>query len=224
VVVLHKSLVRHGFSAGALHGDMDQYARMASLDAFKTGEVNLLVCSDVAARGLDIPDVSHVFNFDVPIHSEDYVHRIGRTGRAGKTGIAITLVTGDDKLHVSGIESLIQRKIAWMAAPPAETGPLPERSGRSRSDRHRDFRQSNRNGHLQNGQRPPDYASDEAAVPAHASRRPVPPRDNRVVRPTHNPDRKHRRDDDPPVIGLGDHIPSFLLRPVKLKPLKAVED
>ena len=83
VAILHKSLVSHGFAAGALHGDMDQRARMASLDAFKTGEVALIVCSDVAARGLDIPDVSHVFNFDVPIHAEDYVHRIGRTGPRG---------------------------------------------------------------------------------------------------------------------------------------------
>ncbi len=251
VAVLHKSLVKHGFSAGALHGDMDQYARMASLDAFKTGEVNLLVCSDVAARGLDIPDVSHVFNFDVPTHSEDYVHRIGRTGRAGKTGIAITLVTDDDKQHVSGIESLIQRKIGWMTAPPPEASPSTERPGRGRNDRQRqrNFRspgnrngqsdrnshpQSDRNGHAQNdrnghvqSQRPPDYASDEAAVAPHAAVRPSQPqpRDHRGSRQPHNGDRQHRRNDyDPPVVGLGDHIPSFLLRPVKLKPLKVAED
>ncbi len=90
VAILHRSLQKHGFSAGALHGDMDQLARMASLDAFKNGDVALIVCSDVAARGLDIPDVSHVFNFDVPTHCEDYVHRIGRTGRAGRSGMAIT--------------------------------------------------------------------------------------------------------------------------------------
>jgi superfamily II DNA/RNA helicase len=246
VVVLHKSLVKHGFSAGALHGDMDQYARMASLEAFKTGEVNLLVCSDVAARGLDIPDVSHVFNFDVPTHSEDYVHRIGRTGRAGKTGIAITLVTDDDKQHVSGIESLIQRKIAWMTAPPPETRPSTERPLRGRNDRHRNGRSpgtrngqndrqshsNSRNGHAQkhrNGhaesQRLPDYASDEAAVAPHTAVRPSPPRDHRGGRQPHNPDRQHRRNDyEPPVVGLGDHIPSFLLRPVKLKPLKVAED
>ena len=85
---LHRSLVRHGFNAAALHGDLDQSARTAALDAFRNGEVKLLVASDVAARGLDIPDVSHVFNFDVPHHADDYVHRIGRTGRAGKTGTA----------------------------------------------------------------------------------------------------------------------------------------
>ena len=88
VASLHRSLVRHGFSAIALHGDMDQSSRMAALEQFRNNEVKLLVASDVAARGLDIPAVSHVFNFDVPHHAEDYVHRIGRTGRAGRSGTA----------------------------------------------------------------------------------------------------------------------------------------
>src|SRR5437764_10411181 len=92
VAQLHRSLQRHGFNAVALHGDMDQPARMAALDQFRRGEAALLVASDVAARGLDIPDVSHVINFDVPHHADDYVHRIGRTGRAGKTGTAYTIV------------------------------------------------------------------------------------------------------------------------------------
>ena len=90
VATLYRSLLRHGFSVQALHGDMDQPARMAALEQFRKGEVMLLVASDVAARGLDIPEVSHVYNFDVPHHADDYVHRIGRTGRAGKTGTAIT--------------------------------------------------------------------------------------------------------------------------------------
>ena len=96
VQVVYRSLEKHGFSVGALHGDLDQRARMAALDAFRTGQVQLLVCSDVAARGLDIPDVSHVINYDAPHHSEDYVHRIGRTGRAGKAGQALTIVTRAD--------------------------------------------------------------------------------------------------------------------------------
>src|SRR6195256_3896356 len=115
VAILHKSLQKHGFNAGVLHGDMDQRARMASLDAFKTGSVDLIVCSDVAARGLDIPDVSHVFNFDVPTHAEDYVHRIGRTGRAGKTGVAVSIVTPADKKYINEIERLIARKIDWLS-------------------------------------------------------------------------------------------------------------
>jgi len=110
VAILHKSLQKHGFNAGVLHGDMDQRARTVSLDAFKTGSVDLIVCSDVAARGLDIPDVSHVFNFDVPTHAEDYVHRIGRTGRAGKTGIALSIVTAADQKYILEIERLIARE------------------------------------------------------------------------------------------------------------------
>ncbi len=101
VAIVHKSLEKHGFPVGALHGDMDQAARMASLDAFKNGAVDILVCSDVAARGLDIPDVSHVFNFDAPTHPEDYVHRIGRTGRAGRSGHAVTLVTDRRSSNIS---------------------------------------------------------------------------------------------------------------------------
>ncbi|MGA9824775.1 MAG: DEAD/DEAH box helicase, partial [Methylocystis sp.] len=141
VAILHRSLEKHGFSVGALHGDMDQMARMASLDAFKNGSVALLVCSDVAARGLDIPDVSHVFNFDVPTHSEDYVHRIGRTGRAGRSGVAITLVTAEDKKYVEQIESLIGKEVEWEGPrlselpPPSESSSGHERRGGERGAR-----------------------------------------------------------------------------------------
>src|ERR1700681_1355955 len=106
VATLHRSLQRHGFSAVALHGDMDQSARTAALDQFRKNEVTLLVASDVAARGLDIPDVSHVFNFDVPHHPDDYVHRIGRTGRAGRSGTAITVVAPNEQKSVVLIEKL----------------------------------------------------------------------------------------------------------------------
>ncbi len=106
VDILFKSLSRHGFSVGALHGDMTQPVRFATLEKFKAGELRLLCCSDVAARGLDIGGLSHVFNFDVPIHAEDYVHRIGRTGRAGKEGRAFMLATPDDRLAVEAIEKL----------------------------------------------------------------------------------------------------------------------
>ncbi|MDN3567960.1 DEAD/DEAH box helicase, partial [Paeniroseomonas aquatica] len=111
VDVLYKSLKRHGFSVGALHGDMDQPTRFATLNKFKANELQLLVCSDVAARGLDIGGLSHVFNFDVPFHAEDYVHRIGRTGRAGKQGAAFTIATPDDARNVAAIEKLTGRPI-----------------------------------------------------------------------------------------------------------------
>jgi superfamily II DNA/RNA helicase len=114
VAQLHRSLQRHGFNAAALHGDMDQPARMAALDSFRKGEVTLLIASDVAARGLDIPAVSHIFNFDVPHHADDYVHRIGRTGRAGRSGTAITVVAPADHKNVAAIEKLIGKTIPWM--------------------------------------------------------------------------------------------------------------
>src|SRR5438309_8603283 len=111
VALLYKSLLKHGFSVGALHGDMDQSARTAALDQFRRGELPLLVASDVAARGLDIPATSHVFNFDVPHHAADYVHRIGRTGRAGRAGTAITMVTPLDFKSMAAIEKLIGQTI-----------------------------------------------------------------------------------------------------------------
>ena len=108
---LARSLERDGFKTGALHGDKSQDERLKALDAFKKGEVNLLVCTDVAARGLDIKDVPAVFNFDVPFNAEDYVHRIGRTGRAGASGLAVTLVAPSDNRLVADIEKLIKKKI-----------------------------------------------------------------------------------------------------------------
>ena len=109
---LARSLERDGLRTSALHGDKSQDERLKSLEAFKRGEVDLLVCTDVAARGLDIKDVPAVFNFDIPFNAEDYVHRIGRTGRAGATGIAISFVSGNDQRLVGDIERLIKNKIA----------------------------------------------------------------------------------------------------------------
>ncbi|ACS51041.1 DEAD/DEAH box helicase [Bartonella grahamii] len=111
---LFRSLVRHNFSVGALHGDMDQYSRMSTLADFKDNKLTLLVASDVAARGLDIPAVSHVFNYDVPTHAEDYIHRIGRTGRANRSGKAFTIVTKADQKYINAIEEMSNEKIEWL--------------------------------------------------------------------------------------------------------------
>ena len=112
ISTLVTSLQRHGFSAVALHGDMTQSARLDALQKFKDGDVPLLIASDVAARGLDIAGLSHVFNFDVPMSAEDYVHRIGRTGRAGKSGRAFTIAAGkDDIKYIGAIEKLIGKPI-----------------------------------------------------------------------------------------------------------------
>jgi superfamily II DNA/RNA helicase len=123
VATLERSLSKHGFNAGALHGDMDQRSRTQTLDDFRKGKLTLLVASDVAARGLDIPAVSHIFNFDVPTHSEDYIHRIGRTGRAGLKGTAITIATSLDRKYVAGIEKMI-----GMPIPPMEVEAGAERA------------------------------------------------------------------------------------------------
>ncbi|MGE4043901.1 MAG: DEAD/DEAH box helicase, partial [Acetobacteraceae bacterium] len=114
VDILYKSLTKHKFDVGALHGDMSQTVRFATLEKFKANELRLLVCSDVAARGLDIGGLSHVFNFDVPIHAEDYVHRIGRTGRAGMAGHAFTIAKPEDRFAVDAIEKLIGHAIPPM--------------------------------------------------------------------------------------------------------------
>src|SRR5690348_4763992 len=121
VDILHRSLTRHGFNAAALHGDMPQSKRTETLERFKDGAIRLLVASDVAARGLDIQGMSHVFNFDVPIHAEDYVHRIGRTGRAGREGRAFTLATPEDGRFVEAIQQLIGKAIPPVEVPGVDT-------------------------------------------------------------------------------------------------------
>jgi superfamily II DNA/RNA helicase len=132
VDILYKSLTRHKFSVGALHGDMTQPVRFATLEKFKAGELRLLCCSDVAARGLDIGGLSHVFNFDVPHHAEDYVHRIGRTGRAGKEGRAFTLATPEDRLAAEAIEKLIGHPIPRVVIPGLDPVEWAEGDGRRR--------------------------------------------------------------------------------------------
>ncbi len=284
VQVVYRSLQKHGFSVGALHGDLDQRTRMASLDAFRNDQVQLLVCSDVAARGLDIPDVSHVINYDPPHHAEDYVHRIGRTGRAGKKGVAWTIVARGDARAIEDIEKLINKKIEWQVggeAPVEETSEVAEtgherhagrggRGGEGRSGGDRGRNRRPRGGEGRGHERPSEPrvgAEDEVKREAHApdrrpgageearrethgherhlgeSPRPSEPRrphEPRRAEPAHggsqgsshsgsNAPRRPRRDDDggPPVVGLGDHVPSFLLRPVRLPPKPApaeVED
>ncbi|MDQ0515396.1 superfamily II DNA/RNA helicase [Kaistia geumhonensis] len=255
VAVLARSLEKHGFSVGALHGDMDQRARMATLDAFKNNRLTLLVASDVAARGLDIPDVSHVFNFDIPTHADDYVHRIGRTGRAGRSGTAITLVAPADQKYLSAIGKLTGDDVTWLGDPvqagereerPARSGRggrKPEGKGEGRSearsaprgetashaetaadteDREVQVRaeDSKAEGRRSGGRKPRPAVAEEAADlsarpvrQGEESRRPV-PRSPAPPRPERG-QRRPERDDGERVIGLGDHVPQFLLRPVR---------
>jgi superfamily II DNA/RNA helicase len=204
VATLYRSLLRHRFSVQALHGDMDQPARMAALEQFRKGEVMLLVASDVAARGLDIPEVSHIYNFDVPHHADDYVHRIGRTGRAGRSGTAITIVAGgDDMKAVAAIEKLIGQRIAWMGelpgapaeeAKPAFTAPAtPAAAAATRAPQHR----RDRDRSSRRGKAPRPHASASIA---------------RIPQRPPQPANKARTDD-----GDTSHLPAFLLRPLPAK-------
>ena len=138
VDILFRSLKKHGNSVAALHGDMAQPVRMDTLQRFKNGEVELLCCSDVAARGLDLPSVSHVFNFDVPVHAEDYIHRIGRTGRAGRSGRAFTLALPEESRALAAVNHLLGQKIPEFAAEADSAwaeADVPERPGRRRRSR-----------------------------------------------------------------------------------------
>ncbi len=187
VATLYKSLQKHEFSVAALHGDMDQSARTAALAAFRDGRIQLLVASDVAARGLDIPDVSHVFNYDTPHHAEDYVHRIGRTGRAGRLGTAITIVTPEDGKLVSAIEKLIGQPIEWGSDPVTEEeasearrerragGGRGERSGRGSREGREDRGREDRGGRKGRGERSEPREAREPANPARPANRAVKP-------------------------------------------------
>jgi superfamily II DNA/RNA helicase len=231
VALLYKSLQKHGFAVGALHGDMDQSARTAALDQFRKGEIPLLVASDVAARGLDIPTTSHVFNFDVPHHPDDYVHRIGRTGRAGRAGTAISIVTSLDAKSMAAIEKLIGQTI-----PPAE-GDFTIRTERSEeSDQPREHRSRQGSKERSRGGRKPQAGrerereprrgsserSNSASQPHERNSAPQPQAapTPRVAAATHvpsigraEPKRAPRAVESEPADHS--HLPAFLLRPVR---------
>jgi len=185
VAVVYKSLQKHGFSVGALHGDMDQSARTAALDQFRKGEIPLLVASDVAARGLDIPAVSHVFNFDVPHHADDYVHRIGRTGRAGRAGTAISIVTSLDTKSIAAIERLIGQSIPRVEGDSAVQSDASDDSDRPREHRSREGSRSRKprrereprhakgsdKGPAKGADREPQHAEPRHSEPRHAEPR-----------------------------------------------------
>jgi len=287
VDVVAKSLKSHGFNAAPIHGDLDQSVRTKTLDGFRDGTLHLLVASDVAARGLDIPAVSHVFNFDVPSHPEDYVHRIGRTGRAGRLGKAYTISVPSDEKYLKAIESLIKSEIPRGQLPEGfepdtsearpertsdrgreERGPrVRERGGKGReraikphaevaslepvavvakpetavelpreeprevraerSEPRRDGRGENRN-EARNEPRIDTRSEqrNENRGEARSDRR-EPREDRRDDRNDARTEvrRDYRRDRDlgPSVVGMGDHVPDFILRSFALKAAPADE-
>ena len=230
VDVVMKSLKKHGYSVGAIHGDLDQRYRTEVLNGFRNNDITFMVASDVAARGLDIPNVSHVFNYDVPIHSEDYVHRIGRTGRAGRNGWAFTLCLPHEQKHLDGIEKLVEKAIPRVDAPddgakPArndrsEKSDKPERKPRpakSRSDRPK---AETEKAETQKAEQPaktePEQTpkADKAPEPKPQEAKPArdKPNDNRRGGRGRG-DRNDRNDGGgAKVVGLGDHMPSFMTR------------
>ena len=174
---LARSLEREGLKTTALHGDKSQDERLKALDAFKQGEVDLLVCTDVAARGLDIKDVPAVFNFDVPFNAEDYVHRIGRTGRAGASGLAVTLVSGSDARLVADIEKLLKTKLDIEALEYDEDRPNIQQQGRI-NDGRRAWREGGASAEPRN-----DAPRRDAAPRERERREPREPREYRGFRP-----------------------------------------
>ena len=222
VALLHKSLQKHGFSVGALHGDMDQSARTAALDQFRKGEIPLLVASDVAARGLDIPAVSHIYNFDVPHHADDYVHRIGRTARAGRTGTAISIVTPLDTKSIVAIEKLIGQTIP--RAEGQSEARVSDDADQPREHRSREgSKEGSRGGRKPRREREPRHAKGGAkgAEKAgdkgvhHGNRKPPAP----AARPPSigraEPQRVAREAESEPADHS--HLPAFLLRPVRAR-------
>jgi superfamily II DNA/RNA helicase len=205
VGILYRSLKRHGYSVAELHGDMPQPTRTATLKGFKDGAVTLLVCSDVAARGLDLLKVSHVFNFDVPVHAEDYIHRIGRTGRAGRSGLAYTLSTPDDRKALAAVTRLIGRRIDEVrleagdgrAAPAQAVAELPAETA-AEVHRAAPGRRSEANGR---GERGEARGRSKQAKGRDSNGR-------REAKPDTTPSR--------PTKSFGDHTPAFMLREVKL--------
>jgi superfamily II DNA/RNA helicase len=207
VAILQRSLAKHGFNAGALHGDMDQRSRTQTLDDFRKDKLIILVASDVAARGLDIPAVSHIFNFDVPTHAEDYIHRIGRTGRAGRSGTAITIATPIDSKYIAAIERLTGQPIEEI-----EVEASTERAAAFNRGRAERKGEGSRNESRRKNGRPDRSRSPEQAP--HAASAPAAPSDGNARGKPKN--RRRERDDAEPVIGLGDHVPNFLLRPTRV--------
>jgi superfamily II DNA/RNA helicase len=243
VALLYKSLQKHGFSVGALHGDMEQSARTAALDQFRKGELPLLVASDVAARGLDIPETSHVFNFDVPHHPDDYVHRIGRTGRAGRAGTAISLVASSDHKSILAIEKLIGQPIphaessvavgepSEASAPPARDGERPPGSRRRNGNRESNFGNSREGSREKSGEarkprkerephrsggggrNSPAQPKPQAQDPVAAFTPPVAPPASRT--PSIGRAQAPREEVSEPADHS--HLPAFLLRPVRAR-------
>jgi superfamily II DNA/RNA helicase len=227
VDIVAKSLKTHGLNAEPIHGDLDQSHRTRTLDGFRDGSIRFLVASDVAARGLDIPNVSHVFNYDVPSHAEDYVHRIGRTGRAGRSGVAISIAVPSDDKYLGAIESLIETTIPRTELPWTPGGGAadrPEDAGDAKTEERGGSRSRTRS-RRKSGRDKPDTTPDEAPVTRQETSKAETveeaPRQDRGDRDRGGRGRSGGRDRGgrdgdrerggrDRVVGMGDHLPDFI--------------
>jgi len=222
VDIVAKSLKKHGLNAEPIHGDLEQSRRTATLDAFREGTLKFLVASDVAARGLDVPSVSHVFNFDVPGHAEDYIHRIGRTGRAGRDGKAIMICEPRDEKNLAAVEKLLGKDIARLgdtvtaakpaaaapvqpAVPMAEDAPKPKRT---RTRRAKSPEAAPREEAPQQA-KPEPTVREEKPQPAKVEER-APREQPQREQPQRRERRGGGRDNN--VVGMGDHLPGFIAK------------
>ncbi|MFC3179973.1 DEAD/DEAH box helicase [Cypionkella sinensis] len=281
VDVVSKSLKAHGFNASPIHGDLDQSVRTKTLDGFRDGSVHLLVASDVAARGLDIPAVSHVFNFDAPSHPEDYVHRIGRTGRAGRLGKAYTIAVPSDEKYLTAIEALVKQPIPRGEVPAGALEGASDQPERAREER--GSSRSRSRGPRERGAKPVEavVAAAVVAAPVVAAVEAAPEQQPRAERPRREDERRHEsrgehrsegrssegrgehrhdhrgegrsdsnrentrtegrsdqrgeyrrddrrdhrgsRDNGERVVGMGDHVPDFILRSFAISTVTADE-
>ena len=242
VDIVAKSLAKHGFDAAPIHGDLDQALRTKTLDSFRKGDLKLLVASDVAARGLDIPDVGHVFNFDVPHHADDYVHRIGRTGRAGRSGEAYLLLSAADEKNYDKVTKLIKKEPATLDLDVdySELSDNPGDSGRGERARgargRRDEERGSRDGSREKG-RDRGRKSDSAEKPARTrevaksqptdetpvatvevAAEPAARTESRAPAAKGRNERNPRKSEDKsnarrePESPFGDHMPAFMMR------------
>lgn len=233
VGILYKSMSKHDYSVGALHGDMDQRQRMDTLEKFRAGEITYLVASDVAARGLDIPNVGHVFNFDIPIHAEDYIHRIGRTGRAGRKGYAASFITPNDKKHLDAILELSKDTPVWIGDEPTDEDFRTRGRGNRNNNKNKSPSRRNQSGKVNNNKNTEDLSTDQEITDTENAKQKAPPKRRKT--PKKQPSNSSKQNDSAttsntahqskpqnkakgqPVIGMGDHVPAFMLRSVSKK-------
>ncbi|MDG1859404.1 MAG: DEAD/DEAH box helicase [Emcibacteraceae bacterium] len=197
VKIVNKSLNVHKYSSAELHGDLHQETRMEVLSKFKNGEIQILVASDVAARGLDIPDVGHVFNFDVPNNPEDYIHRVGRTGRAGKEGKAFTLSTQSSKKYLDGLQKFLKKDIPVLKVPAEILGDAPIKHQKKESPKKNHKSEAPKKNQNHHDKPKNDETSEAKSVKQNV----------KAVKQEGNKNNNRK-----PIVGLGDHVPDFLTR------------